>query len=195
MSISPLADAIPPASDTPTTDAPAAATAAPPPVTPKRGRPRKTASPKKVASPTKTKTEVSPTGDEASNAVAAPVSPSAAGHVKLNDALKKAAVAMKMRGMTTKAIAVSLNVNYKTVWNHIDKVVKAKARLGTQDGVVAQDMSESDKKECAISLKLAGWSTKDIAETLDINYKTIWNYLDKQQKAAGLPPVVHDPDM
>lgn len=194
MSISPLVESIPPASDTPTTDAPAAAATAatPPPATPKRGRPKKSASPKKVASPTKTETEVAPTGDDASRTA----SPSAAGHVKFNEALKKAAVAMKMRGLTTKAISVSLNVNYKTVWNHIDKVVKAKAKLGAHDGVVdAEDMSESDKKECAISLKLAGWSTKDIAETLDINYKTIWNYLDKQQKASGLPPVIHDPDM
>ncbi|GAC96661.1 ISWI chromatin-remodeling complex ATPase ISW2 [Pseudozyma hubeiensis SY62] len=180
------------ASDTSPADAPAvAAAASAPPVTPKRGRPKKTASPKKVASPTKAKMEASPTGDDASSAA----SPSATAHVKFNDALKKAAIAMKMRGMTTKAISVSLNVNYKTLWNYIDRVIKAKVKLGTQDGVVAEDMSESEKRECALALKLVGWSTKDIAETLDINYKTIWNYLDRQQKAGGLPPVIHDPDM
>lgn len=180
---------------------PPPATAPAAPSTPKKGRPRKTASPKKVPSPKKANVS-DPAAGQSSNAAAtgsaittAPNSPSSTSCQKLTPAFKKAALAMKLRGTPVKAIADSLNVNYKTLWNFIDKTIKAKAKIGAADGSAPEDMSEADKKEAAIALKLSGWGTKDIADTLGINYKTLWNFLDKQQKAAGLPPVAHDPDM
>lgn len=97
--------------------------------------------------------------------------------------------------MTTKKISDTLGANYKTVWGYIDKTTKNKAKVSSPDGPSPADMSEDEKKEAALSLKLVGRPLKEISEVLNLNYKSLWAYLDKQQKMAGLPPVTHDLDV
>lgn len=172
----------PPHTPGPSSD-PAAAPAA---TTPKKASPRKrTPSPKKTPSPKQNTT---------SAPLDSPGSPSRPSPKTFNPALKQAALALKMRGMAVNKIAEQLGVNYKTVWNYLDRTAKAKDKLGP-NGSPPEQMSDADKKEAAISLKISGMAVKDIATTLDMNYKTIWNYLDRVQKAAGLPTVTQDPEL
>lgn len=171
--------ATPPPMPAPSVD-PAVAPAA---TTPKKASPRK-----KTASPKKKNSSATP------DSPGSPGSPGSSSNQKFTPALKQAALALKLRGIAVKKIAEQLDVNYKTVWNYIDRTTKARAKIGT-DGALAEQLSEAEKKEAATALKLSGWAVKDIAATLDMNYKTVWNYLDRQQKAAGLPAVTQDPEL
>ena len=179
-----------------TTPPPSAApvTSTPTVTTPKKKSPKKASATKRPKLPPSPKDATSAKGSS-SSAAASPDSPNKAAARPFTPALKAAAIALKLRGMPVNKIAVSLGVNYKTVWNHVDKATKNKAKVGKPDGPSPSEMSEADKRDAALALKLIGRSTKEIAEILDMNYKTIWNYLDKQQKAAGLPAMIRDPDM
>ena len=46
-------------------------------------------------------------------------------------------------------------------------------------------MTDAEKKDAALCLKLAGWKTKDIALQLDMTYRAVWGFLDQQQKLGG----------
>ncbi|SJX60120.1 uncharacterized protein SRS1_11433 [Sporisorium reilianum f. sp. reilianum] len=185
MTTTPPPSAAAPAATTSTTET--ATTPASMPTTPKKRSPKKAKVPKAPATP---KHESSPD-------TASPSSPSSptgsAATRKFTPALKRTAIALRLRGMTVKKIADSLGINYKTAWNYLNRACKNKTDLA--DAPATEGMSEDDKKEAARSLKIIGWSVKEIADALDMNYKTLWNYLDRQQKMADLPPMAHDPDV
>lgn len=142
-----------------------------PPATPKRKRKSKAAASNNEAG-------------SSSDSTGSPSTPSPRKRIeRLTPAVKKSILALKMGGMATKDIAASLGQNYKTVWGFIDKTTKS---AGSSTDFNAE-MSEADKKEAALALKLAGMKTRDIAEKLGMNYKTLWGYFDKIEKGAGLP--------
>lgn len=114
---------------------------------------------------------------------------------KMDESTKKVILALKMRGMSTKEIAAAVNANYKRVWNVIDKAAKQGAKFGPTDGAELGQLSDTDKKNAALTLKLNGWKTKDIADLLDTKYKYLWNFFDQYQKAASLPGVTQDPGL
>ena len=112
---------------------------------------------------------------------------------KLTPAVRKAILALKIRGTSTKDIATRLGANYKTVWKFLDKEGKRRAQFGPNTDT--ETLSETDKKDAALVLKLAGCTTRQIANELGMNYKTLWKFFDQYQKAAGLPDVLQDPEM
>ncbi|SPO20653.1 uncharacterized protein UTRI_00129 [Ustilago trichophora] len=150
----------------------------------------------RVVSITKTEegpmTESAPQGE---NIFSTRTSPIPSSPRKLTPALQKTILALKMRGMSTKEVAVRINQNYKTVWAYINKTTKRKAEANADDAMKSEEMSDADKREAALVLKLAGCTTKDIAAQLDMNYKTLWAFFNQHQKAAGLPNVTRDPDL
>ncbi len=145
------------------------------------------------AAPTKTLKKASKKAPKASNMTEASTSATTAGASnppkpggKIDAALKRRILALKMSGMTTKDIANAVNRTYNATWKVIDSTMKAKAKLG--ENITASDiqgMTETDKKDAALALKLAGWKTTDIATQLDIKYNALWKFFDQQQKAAN----------
>ncbi|SOV03140.1 uncharacterized protein UDID_00153 [Ustilago sp. UG-2017a] len=114
---------------------------------------------------------------------------------KMDESTKKVILALKMRGMPNKEIAAAVNANYKRVWAVINKAAKQGAKFSPTDGAELGQLGDTDKKNAALTLKLNGWKTKDIADRLDTKYKYLWNFFDQYQKAAGLPGVTQDPGL
>lgn len=183
-----------------TTPPPADATA---PVTPPAAKAAKRSpkTPKKAVKAENSSASVSipetPVTTRAEGSSSFPASPSTPSPRKkgerMDDNVKKTIIALKMRSMSTKEIALALNQNYKTVWAVIDKAAKQAAKLGDVDRGELVQLTEAEKKDAALTLKLQGWKTKDIADKLDMKYKSLWAFLDQHQKAAGLPAVTQDP--
>ncbi|KAJ1030518.1 hypothetical protein NDA16_001427 [Ustilago loliicola] len=142
------------------------------------------------STPTGVKTEGASTSPAST---ASPSTPSPRRNEKLTPGIKRQILSFKMRGMPTKEIATKVGQNYKTVWGFIDKTVKSQQRLDALNGTELMELSEADKKQAAMALKLAGWTTKDISTQLDMNYKTLWGFFNQQLSAAGLPAVTEDP--
>ncbi|KAJ1032015.1 hypothetical protein NDA13_002391 [Ustilago tritici] len=143
--------------------------------------------------PTTPKVERSTASPETSDSASTP-SPRKKAE-KMDESTKKVILALKMRAISTKEIAAAVNANYKRVWAVIDKVAKQGAKFGPTDGAELGQLSDTDKKNAALTLKLNGWKTKDIADRLDTKYKYLWNFFDQYQKAAGLPGVTQDPGL
>lgn len=72
---------------------------------------------KSTKPPVVPKEENSPSTSLSPSAPASPSSPGATSTRKLTPALKRAAIAPRLRSMSVKKIGDLLNINYKIIWN------------------------------------------------------------------------------